>query len=89
MIRSIGTSFRPFGGLYDDVRRRLPYFLTDFTDAFTSFSAASQCLSAILYLFFANLTNIITFGGVMSTMLHGEMVSGVVVLFAKATNLWV
>lgn len=68
-----GCLSRIFGGLVDDLKRRLPYFISDFTDSFTSFNAFSQCIAAVLYLFFANLTNIITFGGVMGAMLTYEM----------------
>ncbi|UYV73776.1 SLC4A7 [Cordylochernes scorpioides] len=51
---------RLFGGLMDDIRRKLPWFLSDFRDAF-----ALQSLASIFFLYFACLTPIITFGGLL------------------------
>ncbi|KPM04625.1 electroneutral sodium bicarbonate exchanger-like protein [Sarcoptes scabiei] len=49
-----------FGGLINDIKRKYPWYLTDFTDAFVLQSVAS-----IFFLYFACLTPIITFGGLL------------------------
>ncbi|XP_055933455.1 sodium bicarbonate cotransporter 3-like isoform X2 [Argiope bruennichi] len=53
-------SGRLFGGLINDVKRKLPWYLSDFTDAF-----ALQSVASIFFLYFACLTPIITFGGLL------------------------
>jgi len=65
---------RLFGGLVDDIKRRMPHYASDFTDAFVSWRAFSQIMAATIFLFFANLTNVIAFGGLMGTMLNQNMV---------------
>ena len=49
---------KPFGGLIKDVKRKLPWALSDFTDAFNP-----QTLAAIIYIYLATVTKAITFGG--------------------------
>ena len=51
---------RLFGGLINDVKRRYPYYLSDFTDAFNL-----QCLMALIFIFFACLASCIAFGGLI------------------------
>ncbi|XP_046442377.1 sodium bicarbonate cotransporter 3-like isoform X1 [Daphnia pulex] len=51
---------RFFGGLIDDVKRKLPFYKSDFTDAF-----AVQSIASITFLYFASLSPIITFGGLL------------------------
>lgn len=51
---------RMFGGLIDDVKRKAPFYLSDFTDAF-----AVQSIASITFLYFASLSPIITFGGLL------------------------
>ncbi|XP_075584892.1 na[+]-driven anion exchanger 1 isoform X3 [Dermatophagoides farinae] len=53
-------SGRIFGGLVNDIKRKYPWYLSDFTDAFVLQSVAS-----IFFLYFACLTPIITFGGLL------------------------
>ncbi|CAL1276617.1 unnamed protein product [Larinioides sclopetarius] len=53
-------SGRLFGGLINDVKRKLPWYISDFTDAF-----ALQSVASIFFLYFACLTPIITFGGLL------------------------
>eukprot|EP00808_Paulinella_micropora_P029033 g8457.t1 len=56
-------------GLMDDIRTRLiPYYISDFRDAFDT-----QCLSSIIFIFFACLTPAITFGGVMGLSTGGRI----------------
>ncbi|XP_075712486.1 anion exchange protein 4 [Rhinoderma darwinii] len=49
-----------FGGLIKDVRRKAPWYWSDFYDALNL-----QCLSAILFIYLATATNSITFGGML------------------------
>ncbi|XP_006880909.1 PREDICTED: electrogenic sodium bicarbonate cotransporter 4 isoform X2 [Elephantulus edwardii] len=51
---------RFFGGLCLDVKRKLPWFLSDFTDGFHL-----QSISAILFIYLGCITNAITFGGLL------------------------
>ncbi|NXK13736.1 S4A4 protein, partial [Herpetotheres cachinnans] len=51
---------RLFGGLLQDIRRKVPWYGSDFTDALHP-----QCLSAVLYIYLATVTNAITFGGML------------------------
>ena len=46
------------GGLRQDIKRKLHWFMSDFTDAFDF-----QIVPAIAFLYFACLAPIITFGG--------------------------
>lgn len=49
-----------FGGLVRDIKRRYPKYLSDLTDALHS-----QCLAAVLFIYFAALSPAITFGGLL------------------------
>ncbi|KAH1166206.1 anion exchange protein 4 isoform X1 [Mauremys mutica] len=51
---------RLFGGLVKDIRRKAPWYWSDFYDALNI-----QCFSAILYIYLATVTNAITFGGML------------------------
>ncbi|NXR84159.1 S4A4 protein, partial [Pycnonotus jocosus] len=51
---------RLFGGLMRDIRRKVPWYASDFSDALHP-----QCLSAVLYIYLATVTNAITFGGML------------------------
>lgn len=56
---------RPFGGLVRDVRRRYPKYLSDFKDALDS-----QCMAAVIFIYFAALSPAITFGGLLGERLE-------------------
>lgn len=51
---------RPFGGLIRDVQRRYPKYISDFKDALNS-----QCMAAVIFIYFAALSPAITFGGLL------------------------
>uniref|UniRef100_A0A673T0N2 Anion exchange protein n=1 Tax=Suricata suricatta TaxID=37032 RepID=A0A673T0N2_SURSU len=51
---------RFFGGLCLDIKRKLPWFLSDFYDGFHI-----QSISAILFIYLGCITNAITFGGLL------------------------
>ncbi|KAM4881548.1 sodium bicarbonate cotransporter 3 isoform 1-T1 [Thomomys bottae] len=51
---------RLFGGLILDIKRKAPFFLSDFKDALSL-----QCLASILFLYCACMSPVITFGGLL------------------------
>uniref|UniRef100_A0A8D0TUD9 Anion exchange protein 4 n=1 Tax=Sus scrofa TaxID=9823 RepID=A0A8D0TUD9_PIG len=55
-----------FGGLVQDVRRKASWYPSDFSDALHP-----QCLSAVLYIYLATVTNAITFGGLLGEATDG------------------
>ncbi|ELK03021.1 Anion exchange protein 4 [Pteropus alecto] len=57
---------RLFGGLIQDVRRKASWYPSDFSDALHP-----QCLSAVLYIYLATITNAITFGGLLGEATDG------------------
>lgn len=56
---------RPFGCLINDIKRRYPFYLSDFLDGLNS-----SCLAAAIFMYFAALCTAITFGGLMSDKTH-------------------
>ncbi|XP_043287277.1 band 3 anion transport protein isoform X2 [Venturia canescens] len=56
---------RPFGGLINDIKRRYPHYLSDFTDGLSS-----SCIAAAIFMYFAALCAAITFGGLLSDKTH-------------------
>ncbi|XP_053443777.1 electrogenic sodium bicarbonate cotransporter 4 isoform X2 [Nycticebus coucang] len=56
----IWTGSRFFGGLLLDIKRKLPWFPSDFYDGFHI-----QSISAILFIYLGCITNAITFGGLL------------------------
>ncbi|XP_014236720.1 electroneutral sodium bicarbonate exchanger 1 isoform X9 [Trichogramma pretiosum] len=50
-----------FGGLVNDIKRKKPFYLSDFKDA-----CSLQCIASFIFLYFACLSPIITFGGLLS-----------------------
>ena len=65
----IYISIRFCGGLINDIKRKLPFYLSDFTDAISF-----QSVAAIIFLYFACLSPIITFGGLLSKATDNNMV---------------
>ena len=57
------------GGLMDDIIRKLPWFFSDFKDALNF-----QCISSVLFMYFACLSPIITFGGLLGAATDLNMV---------------
>lgn len=51
---------RFFGGLINDIKRKKPFYLSDFKDAI-----AVQSIASYIFIYFACLTPIITFGGLL------------------------
>lgn len=52
---------RLFGGLMNDIKRKAPWYWSDFKDALSL-----QCVASWIFLYFACLSPIITFGGLLS-----------------------
>lgn len=64
------VSSRFFGGLRLDVKRKLPWFPSDFYDGFHL-----QSISAILFIYLGCITNAITFGGLLGDATDNYQVS--------------
>ncbi|XP_060666204.1 electroneutral sodium bicarbonate exchanger 1 isoform X10 [Drosophila nasuta] len=52
---------RLFGGLINDFKRKIPWYISDYKDALSM-----QCVASWIFLYFACLSPIITFGGLLS-----------------------
>ena len=63
---SLMRTGRLFGGLILDLKRKLPWFVSDFTDAFHI-----QTLASIIYIYLATITKAITFGGFLGDITNG------------------
>lgn len=59
---------RLFGGLIDDIKRKAPFYLSDFKDALQM-----QCLASTIFMYFACLTPIVTFGGLLGSATDNYM----------------
>ena len=57
------------GGLICDIKRKLPWYWSDFKDGFNF-----QCLSSIMFMYFACLSSIITYGGLLAAATDQNMV---------------
>lgn len=70
---------RIFGGLILDIKRKAPFFWSDFRDAFSL-----QCLASFLFLYCACMSPVITFGGLL-----GEATEGRIVRIMLFSELWI
>ncbi|XP_052079267.1 sodium bicarbonate cotransporter 3-like isoform X1 [Mytilus californianus] len=59
---------RLFGGLIADIKRKAPFYISDFKDALHV-----QCVASFIFLYFACLTPIITFGGLLGDATGNNM----------------
>ncbi|TDG48603.1 hypothetical protein AWZ03_004932 [Drosophila navojoa] len=57
----LSRSGRLFGGLINDIKRKAPWYWSDFRDALSM-----QCVASWIFLYFACLSPIITFGGLLA-----------------------
>ncbi|XP_030384757.1 electroneutral sodium bicarbonate exchanger 1 isoform X11 [Scaptodrosophila lebanonensis] len=57
----LSRSGRLFGGLINDIKRKAPWYWSDFRD-----SLSMQCVASWIFLYFACLSPIITFGGLLA-----------------------
>jgi len=51
---------KPWGGLVNDIKRRLPFYKSDFSQGLNL-----QCVASAIFIYFAALSAAITFGGLM------------------------
>ena len=65
---SLCRTGRLFGGFIQDIKRKLPYYKSDFVDGFNL-----QCLASIFFIFFASLSPIVTFGGILGVATENHM----------------
>lgn len=70
MINCGVIAVRIFGGFVNDIKNRYPYYLSDITDALQL-----QCLASIFFIFFAVISPVVTFGGVLGQKTDGYLVS--------------
>lgn len=61
---------RLFGGLILDVKRKAPFYLSDFKDGLSL-----QCVASFLFLYCACMSPVITFGGLLGEATEGRIVS--------------
>jgi len=61
---------RLFGGLINDIKRKKSWYLSDFKDAISL-----QCIASYFFIYFACLTPIITFGGLLGDATGNNMAS--------------
>ncbi|XP_010779597.1 sodium-driven chloride bicarbonate exchanger-like [Notothenia coriiceps] len=69
---------RLFGGLFLDIKRKAPHYLSDFKDAISL-----QCLASFLFLYCACMSPVITFGGLLGEATEGR-VSAIESLFGAS-----
>ena len=62
--------FRLFGGMINDVKRKMKLYVSDIKDGLHP-----QCFATVIFLYFACITPIVTFGGLMGSATDGYMVS--------------
>ncbi len=67
-VAELEPTGRLFGGLRADIQRRLPHYLSDFTDGLDPKTPAS-----VIFLFFACLAPSVAFGGLLSVMTEGQI----------------
>ncbi|KAA8588189.1 hypothetical protein FQN60_001383 [Etheostoma spectabile] len=57
-----------FGGLFLDIKRKAPHYLSDYTDALSL-----QCVASFLFLYCACMSPVITFGGLLGEATEGRI----------------
>jgi hypothetical protein len=56
-----------------DIKRKLPWYLSDYKDAMNM-----QCVATICFMYFALLAPIVTFGGLLEEATHQRMVWNII-----------
>ncbi|XP_064598631.1 electrogenic sodium bicarbonate cotransporter 1-like isoform X2 [Liolophura sinensis] len=75
-------SGRLFGGMINDIKRKAPWYLSDYKD-----SLHVQCFASFIYLYLATLTPNVTFGGVLGTETNNYMAAMECILAAAITGI--
>lgn len=65
----------------DDIKRKAPFYVSDFKDALHV-----QCVASFIFLYFACLTPVITFGGLLNDATGGNMVCRLLLYLLKEVN---
>lgn len=55
-------------GVIRDMKRRYPFYISDFKDALNG-----QCVAATIFMYFAALSSAITFGGLLAEKTNGQI----------------
>ena len=61
--------YRIFGGLRNDIKRKAKWYISDYKDVLHV-----QCIASVFFMYFACLTPIITFGGLLGAATDNNMV---------------
>jgi len=67
---SAPLALRLFGGLLLDIKRKIPFYVSDFKDG-----CSLQCVASFLFLYCACMSPVITFGGLLGEATEGRIVS--------------
>ena len=78
---NIFVCFRFFGGLIQDVKSRYPQYLSDFKDGLHV-----QSIASVIFLYFACIAPIVTFGGLLGHKTMGYMVSFIEMILLISIN---
>ncbi|CAL1539317.1 unnamed protein product [Lymnaea stagnalis] len=78
---TLQRSGRLFGGLITDIKRKIPWYASDFKD-----SLHIQCFASIIYLYLATLTPNVTFGGLLGQATDQYMGTMECILTASITG---
>ncbi len=66
---SLNFTNKPFGGVYNDLSRKLPHYFSDFTDFFNL-----QCIATTMYMYLVSLCSLVAFGGMIDKKTGNQMV---------------
>ncbi|CAM4747455.1 unnamed protein product [Rotaria magnacalcarata] len=79
---NLKASKRPFYGLFCDIRNKLPYYISDFTDC-----ASLKCIAATIYLYLVCLCSVVAFGGMLGTATNNYMATMECILSASVSGI--
>ena len=60
---------RPFMGIVDDIRRKIPHYVSDFTECLNL-----QCVATTMYIYLVSLCSLVAFGGMLGQKTNNLMV---------------
>ncbi|XP_078574678.1 solute carrier family 4 member 11-like [Branchiostoma floridae x Branchiostoma japonicum] len=66
-------TFRPGAGVWNDLKRRAPHYISDFTDGLKGRRSLHKLLSATVFLYFACVLPSIAFGTLNERNTHGDL----------------
>ncbi|CAF0929588.1 unnamed protein product [Rotaria sordida] len=79
---NLKASKRPFHGLFVDIKNKIPFYISDFTDC-----ASLQCIAATLYLYLVCLCSVVAFGGMLGTATENYMATMECILSASISGI--